>query len=176
MSPWRCHTPHTSSSSPATLPFSLCRIHFLLLMLTVRVTCTSLSSPSTLSFKPYRSHLSPLMLTVPLMCTSISSPSNLFQTQVISRVSRCSFDLYVQVEQEEPAVPVDEDEFLPPASMDELDEYLDMLYQVRSLLACHKLWHTRQPYLSWHDYDILDSHTYHDMTDSRTYHDMTMTY
>ena len=29
------------------------------------------------------------------------------------------------------AVGIDEDSLLPPASMDELDDYLDMLYQVR---------------------------------------------
>ena len=31
---------------------------------------------------------------------------------------------------EQPAKPIDEDELLPPASMDELDDYLELLYQV----------------------------------------------
>jgi hypothetical protein len=37
---------------------------------------------------------------------------------------------------DEPPPPVDEDNLLPPASMDELDEYLDMLYQVGGNKVC----------------------------------------
>jgi len=35
-----------------------------------------------------------------------------------------------------PPKPVDEDEQLPPASMDELDDYLELLYQVRACVRC----------------------------------------
>ena len=39
----------------------------------------------------------------------------------------------LQTESDDTPAPVaiDEDSLLPPASMDELDDYLDMLYQVR---------------------------------------------
>ena len=36
----------------------------------------------------------------------------------------------VNNEMEQPAKPIDEDELLPPANMDELDDYLELLYQV----------------------------------------------